>query len=1181
MKSTKQIIKDSQTTADEVTNCLEACDNNIKDLYGEVTSFGKTGNKIIKDRISQVHSLFQNTKALHNEIIKHVKIIDGFSMKFYEDAKDIFKNLKNLHNDKMNDLKKLAEQGLNANESINSSNMKTIPSKKRGQSVSSCSNKPRNKLQIDTGCNSNQQQLQHQQHTISNMKSNLNKELNTGGSSINTNTNANTIGRNNKRNVNSITSNANSSNAEMVVDSMTAINELYEQNKMLKNQNAQLKNSLNQYIKKQNEQQQHNKTMPKSKSLRNFVGNVQKCVDNIIDNTKHNNEQCNQCKDIAEHVLLFLTAMKDLQTNIVKKSPNINELKKDFEKQKHDLNILAKSILSLNSNSSNPHNTNDNAINSNSNSNKTQIKELETKIKSLQNENELLKQNNKNEVDAVKSVLDELKKQNTIFKTHIEELEKNNKQLQNEKDNYEIKNKTILDELSKKSIELQTQKENEIILNTQIEKIKTENANEILNLKKSKQDLNKDINELKLTINKLNSSLQTAERKEKDNINEISKLKLKIESLITKSKQQQQSPKQQLNTLNSYSNEIKELVKMINKLYTYVNTKHKEIRNGSNNTNIKNNNEIIRNPNEAFLIDEDIMNMNIHKMDNSNGSNGDENDSILSNFNSNNNNNDNHSIDLDNNNNNNNDKNKTQLTKEQVALLMEKTRSVYNETNQILKVIFTIYNKKLNTNDNIKQQHINTNSNSNNNNNSITNANDIEILKKQYESVNNENQYLKSFFKECVNSIFASIKETAPHMVEDESEISFNIVSGPSTPNVNNNNNLLIDSKGKEIQNKDDDLLLLSSTFDPEVISTAVSKFKAYNEEITDQLKQLTLEKEHLEKEAHDNLVKAKAYKSALDDAISRVNASYTNTNEDINMNNNNNINNMNNNNNTSSLLHEGARAFTVEDLENPQSETPHSENKKHKVNDQLNEIKSDLLKQLHNKDDQIEQMQETINNLLAMANPQNKPGKTIKDKMVISAEKYDQLLNLYTNEQNKNRELRNTYYDFVSKFNAVEMENSPHKKELTLGNDDEENEEEDEDDKKQMNVEYQINQVEIQEMMNENKDLKERETLLMTQLNEVKDELKETRKQVQELIIQNTKLKEDINDNSSLSYKNEEFIGTLRNAIERLVNEMQITSKIKEFLTVVLRLVGYTEEQILTIYQAKEKKKGFFNKFK
>ena len=239
------------------------------------------------------------------------------------------------------------------------------------------------------------------------------------------------------------------------------------------------------------------------------------------------------------------------------------------------------------------------------------------------------------------------------------------------------------------------------------------------------------------------------------------------------------------------------------------------------------------------------------------------------------------------------------------------------------------------------------------------------------------------------------------------------------------------------------------------------------------------------------------------------------------------------------------------------------------------------MLKQLHNKDDQIEQMQETINNLLAMANPQNKPGKTIKDKMVISAEKYDQLLNLYTNEQNKNRELRNTYYDFVSKFNAVEMENSPHKKELTLGNDDEENEDEDEDDKKQMNVEYQINQVEIQEMMNENKDLKERETLLMTQLNEVKDELKETRKQVQELIIQNTKLKEDINDNSSLSYKNEEFIGTLRNAIERLVNEMQITSKIKEFLTVVLRLVGYTEEQILTIYQTKEKKKGFFNKFK
>ncbi len=61
---------------------------------------------------------------------------------------------------------------------------------------------------------------------------------------------------------------------------------------------------------------------------------------------------------------------------------------------------------------------------------------------------------------------------------------------------------------------------------------------------------------------------------------------------------------------------------------------------------------------------------------------------------------------------------------------------------------------------------------------------------------------------------------------------------------------------------------------------------------------------------------------------------------------------------------------------------------------------------------------------------------------------------------------------------------------------------------------------------------------------------------------------------------KKEEIIGPLRSALERLIGEIKLNNKVKEILTVILRLVCYTEEQIAIIYQYKEKKKNFFNLF-
>ena len=106
-----------------------------------------------------------------------------------------------------------------------------------------------------------------------------------------------------------------------------------------------------------------------------------------------------------------------------------------------------------------------------------------------------------------------------------------------------------------------------------------------------------------------------------------------------------------------------------------------------------------------------------------------------------------------------------------------------------------------------------------------------------------------------------------------------------------------------------------------------------------------------------------------------------------------------------------------------------------------------------------------------------------------------------------------------------------------------------------------------IEELLKENKKLEDNENLLLTQLNELKKELKQSRE-----IIDNLKGK-------NFEYCRE-FLYPLRNALERLIYEIKLTSKVKEVLNIILSLASYTDEQIQVLYQYKEKKKNFFNMF-
>ncbi len=49
---------------------------------------------------------------------------------------------------------------------------------------------------------------------------------------------------------------------------------------------------------------------------------------------------------------------------------------------------------------------------------------------------------------------------------------------------------------------------------------------------------------------------------------------------------------------------------------------------------------------------------------------------------------------------------------------------------------------------------------------------------------------------------------------------------------------------------------------------------------------------------------------------------------------------------------------------------------------------------------------------------------------------------------------------------------------------------------------------------------------------------------------------------------------------MEKLIIEITLTNKIKELLSVILRVLDYTEDQIQIILSSKDKKKNFFNFF-
>ena len=516
------------------------------------------------------------------------------------------------------------------------------------------------------------------------------------------------------------------------------------------------------------------------------------------------------------------------------------------------------------------------------------------------------------------------------------------------------------------------------------------------------------------------------------------------------------------------------------------------------------------------------------------------------------------------------------------------------------------------------------------NNNSINSNSDKITSNENIIQLKQENKKIKELMNKCVQIIFDSIKETSPNMVDD------NFISDESEDKIKNEKNNIEDN-GQEDE------------FDINYITEAVKKFQNFNLEMVKNLKKAEEEKEKFEKEAHDNLVRAEAYKNTLDQAMNRINQEEEGNISDINNNKSLNKKNfsfegegeisfkdnfggsINNNINTKKEKEEIINnnimnEQNINDLNQLLVNNSNDEDKNNKENEDAKKVNKDLLKIQQNLLEKIKSLEEeNEKNKLTMHNLFIESGNDLYDdinEMSVPMAKYNRLLKLLETEQERNKNLEENYLSFINEItksislnkndvenisNKLNIENSEYEngknknnnnkinknrtygelnmhndnylsllnKDININGDEEENEYENDFKMKKENL-YNNNQ--IQEIIEENKDLKEKESLFSTQLITIKQELKETRLFLEEEKKKNEELSKEIESQGTL--RNQNSIGSLRNCLERLITEIKINAKIKEILIVILRLACYTEEQIETIFKYKDKKKNIINIF-
>jgi len=568
--------------------------------------------------------------------------------------------------------------------------------------------------------------------------------------------------------------------------------------------------------------------------------------------------------------------------------------------------------------------------------------------------------------------------------------------------------------------------------------------------------------------------------------------------------------------------------------------------------------------------------------------------------------------------------------------LQEKINTLLSEKNEL-----STKNKKLEKDnqkllskgniDEIISSSNNINNNSINSNQELFKTSDNEMKLKQ------ENKSLKELINKCVHIISESIKETSPSMIEDNmvSEESEDKIKN------NKNNQEENDEEDEFDMEYITEAVKKFQSFNQEIakkLKTAEEEKEKYEKEAHNNLIKAEGYKKTLDQYIYKINIGEDGNSSDLNDK-SQNKRQFTfdgegeisfKENIGANINNNMYIKNKEENNKSNNINEEINKLITDSNNE----ENNNDKNKDNNNNEDIIKVNKDLLKVQQNLTEKIKYLEEEIEkNKTTIHNLFIESGNDLYDvnEMTVSMTKYNRLLKLLETEQERNKNLEEKYISFINEITeGLSLNNISNKLKTDLNKnennkDDDENIEFQDYQKKNLNKKINKNRtygelnvhnenylgllnkgvkiksdeeesddenyekinkgnnglykgLKMQELIEENKDLKEKENLLSTQLVTIKQELKETRYFVDELKSKNIELAQEIESQGTL--RNQNLIGSLRNCLERLITEMKITSKVKEILIVLLRLASYTDEQIEIIFKYKEKKKSIINIF-
>lgn len=351
--------------------------------------------------------------------------------------------------------------------------------------------------------------------------------------------------------------------------------------------------------------------------------------------------------------------------------------------------------------------------------------------------------------------------------------------------------------------------------------------------------------------------------------------------------------------------------------------------------------------------------------------------------------------------------------------------------------------------------------------------------------------------------------------------------------------------------------------FEESVITSEIETLKKYIKKICEMVNESKSKNEKITKEFTEMKVKMETYKTLLENTVNKITHNKKNSDDYSNVSNTSNKANIAVSDNGNSIATD---YDTVDSLK--------------KLNNELVAIQNDLLQKLEINNIENEKNKETIASLLQM-----KKGKNEIENETVSSEKYHFLLNLYSSEQDKLKQLKYDYFHLIQDLSSF-IENGD-KIKIDLNNLSRVN-----NVNNTTNNGYIDEEIDSNELgrINENDLLTDKEKdIFMPRMNSRDSRGSNCnsfnrynvnknsfdKKQIQSLKIE---LKITKNELEKVNKKLNDVNGVITmiaNAVNKLLNEVAVTNQVKEYFTLIFRLLSYSEEKIGEIFNEREKRKN------